>query len=273
MEYRTIWRLKCLGMIAASTLFGGSESLSTAQTVNSQPTAQWKGANVARTRRSSASSPSRSSERDLFGCGVLPQGRDSAISSRAYTTDGLPDSFFREVGEVSRRIGCRSRDLLAVMMRESGLRADARNRVGNAVGLIQFLPGTLARLGWLETPEEFRALNADEQLPWIEKFLRPSSRYNLNSAGRIYQAIFMPASLRTVTDNDTTLIDRYRDAERYQRNRGMDIDGDGRITVGDLQQTLDRMSLSASWRAIEDRLTQNAPEQALQTAGITASEP
>jgi hypothetical protein len=168
---------------------------------------------------------------------------------------GLTDSFFRGVIDLSTRLNCDPRDLLAVLMRESSLRPDAWNRSSNAVGLAQFLPSTLNRLGWTGTADQFRALSAEEQLPYVERFLLPSSSYGLYSAGRIYQAIFMPASLRTAASDDAAIIDkRGAFADRYQRNRGLDLDGDGRITVGELQQSIEIVFRSPKWRPIEDRL-------------------
>jgi len=169
--------------------------------------------------------------------------------------DGISDSFLLRAVEASRSLGCRPADLLAVMMRESSLRADAWNRSSNAVGLIQFLPSTLARLGWNGTPEEFRSLRAEEQLPWVERFLRPSSQYGLDTAGRVYQAVFMPSSLRIAGSGDTVLVDSHGvNGDRYQRNRGLDIDGDGRITVGELQQAVERCCTSGAWQAVAARL-------------------
>ena len=118
------------------------------------------------------------------------------------------------------------------MMRESRVDPQARNPNSGAVGLIQFLPSTLARLGWAGTPDDFRALSAEEQLPWVKKFLLPSTRYGLGDAARVYQAIFMPASLRLGAGPQTALIDsKGVYADRYQPNRPLDIDGDGRITI------------------------------------------
>lgn len=205
-------------------------------------------------------------ERDSYemrpGAHGLPEQEDARINPGVSRTSrgaqtGLPDSFFRAIRSLCLRLNCEPRDLLGVMMRESGLRPDAWNRSSNAVGLVQFLPSTLARLEWDGTPEQFRALSAEEQLPFVERFLRASSSYNLNSAGRIYQAIFMPASLRTATSDDSALIDRRGvNADRYQRNRGLDLDGDGRITVGELQQSIEVVFNSAKWQPIEDRLAE-----------------
>lgn len=194
--------------------------------------------------------PSRHAPRGFRNQSATAGRRDGSAGS-----DGLTDAFFRGAIEISGRLGCSPRDLLAVMMRESLIEARARNATSGAVGLIQFLPGTLRSLGWTGTSEEFRALGATEQLPWVEKFLRPSSRYGLTTPARVYQAIFMPASLRLGAVETTALIaKRGIYADRYSRNRPLDIDGDGRITVGELQQAIDVCCTSAAWQEVERRL-------------------
>ncbi len=190
---------------------------------------------------------------------ALPS-RGGATVSRSRRLGGAGctnESFLRETIEISARIGCRPHDLLAVMMRESGLRADAQNGASRAVGLLQFLPGTLESLGWNGTPESFRALDAREQLPWVERFLSPSSQYGLGSAARVYQAVFMPASLRLPASGQTVLIDRRGiNANRYRRNRALDFNGDGKITVMELQQAVELSCRTAAWQEVESRLTE-----------------
>lgn len=197
--------------------------------------------------------PSRHAPRGFRGSAA--PGRTAADPAVSGVPNRLPDSFFSSIVGVSRRLGCHPRDLLAVMMRESRINPRAHNRASNAGGLIQFLPGTLATLGWTGSPEGFRALNAEEQLAWVEKFLAPSSRYGLETSARVYQAIFMPASLRMDAQSATILIDKKGvHADRYARNRPLDINRDGRITVGELQKAIAVCCRGADWQKIEGRL-------------------
>ena len=66
-----------------------------------------------------------------------------------------------------------ARNMACVMMAESGVYAAAHNPNGHASGLIQFMPDTLARLGWNEGHEAFRRLSATEQLPFVRAYYRP----------------------------------------------------------------------------------------------------
>ena len=71
-------------------------------------------------------------------------------------TDDLTDAFFDDIIDLCGRLRIDAMDLLGVMMAESNVKANAKNPTSNASGLIQFLPSTLAHLGWTGTPESFR---------------------------------------------------------------------------------------------------------------------
>ncbi len=219
---------------------------------------------------------SRHASRGLRSRQFVSGSRDATVGGRSAETDGLSNTFLHGAIEVSHRLGCNPRDLLAVMMRESHINAHAQNRFSSATGLIQFLPSTLTHLGWPGSAESFRELSAEEQLPWVEKFLMPSSHYGLGTAARVYQAVFMPASLRLGASADTALIDRRGIcADRYQRNRPLDIDGDGRITVRELQQAIDRCCQSPAWQEVERRfqLVEAGGEVAAAPAEVTNRSP
>ncbi|HLJ57195.1 MAG TPA: transglycosylase SLT domain-containing protein [Chthonomonadaceae bacterium] len=185
----------------------------------------------------------------------LPSRHRSDSDDDTSAIDDLPDPFFRAVIDASSRLRCRPRDLLAIMMRESGVNPAAHNRSSGAVGLIQFLPGTLSDIGWHDGASAFRELDAAEQIPWIEKFLRPWSHYGLGSTARLYQAIFLPISLRDHASASSTLISRDgKYADWYARNRQLDLNGDGRITVSELQQAIRASCRSEAWREAGRRL-------------------
>jgi hypothetical protein len=46
-------------------------------------------------------------------------------------------------------------------------------------------------------------------------------------------------------------------ADAYAANRGLDMDGDGAITVGDLTARTDRMRQGGRWEALTARLAAN----------------
>lgn len=169
-------------------------------------------------------------------------------------TDDLSDAFFQGVADISDALGCAPTDLLGVMMAESNVRADAHNATTNASGLIQFLPSTLRGVGYGGSPESFRALDAADQLPYVEEFFQPYAKYGLNSAGRVYQAVFFPKSLEMGSSPDTMIAEQGGvNSDVYARNSGLDVDHTGQITVGDLQKAIERKLTSNRWREIAER--------------------
>ena len=153
------------------------------------------------------------------------------------------------------RLQCDPLDLLGVMMAESNVTANARNATSDASGLIQFLPSTLTHLGWRGTPAQFRQLNADQQLGYVEAYFQPYVHSGLNSAARVYQAVFLPSSLALGSGFGIVIAQRGGvNSIVYDRNRGLDANFDGRITVGELQQAIERHFNSPRWQEIAQRL-------------------
>ena len=170
-------------------------------------------------------------------------------------TDDLSDQFFQDILDVSDRIQCDALDMLGVMMAESAVKAGARNATSNAGGLIQFLPSTLAHLGWSSTPDAFRRLSADEQLPYVEAYFQPYVHFGLDSAARVYQVVFLPSSLPLGSNMNTVIAQRGGvNSAVYNRNRGLDVNFDGSITVGELQLAIERHYNSPRWQEITQRL-------------------
>src|SRR5205807_2362594 len=118
-------------------------------------------------------------------CANGPEG----MNAIAPLTSDLSDAFFRGVVDLCGRLRIDPFDLLGVMLAESQVRADAWNARTDAGGLIQLLPSALADVGWAGPTEEFRRLNAAEQLPYVEAYLQPYVHFGLGSAARLYQVV------------------------------------------------------------------------------------
>ena len=174
-------------------------------------------------------------------------------------TDDLSDRFFADILDVADRLQLNALDLLGVMMAESNVKANAHNASSNASGLIQFLPSTLQRVGWTDTPEEFRQLSADDQLPYVQSYFQPYVHFNLDTAARVYQVVFLPSSLSLGSSMDTVIVEQGGvNSSAYPGNRGLDTNNDGAITVGELQQAIDRHHNSPRWQEIAARLNDAA---------------
>ena len=170
-------------------------------------------------------------------------------------TDDLSDRFFSGILDVGDRLQLDALDLLGVMMAESNVKASAHNANSDASGLIQFLPSTLRGLGWTGSTQQFRRLTAEDQLQYVERYFQPYAHFNLNTAARVYQVVFLPSSLSLGSSMDTVIVQQGGvNSGAYAGNKGLDTDNDGAITVGELQQAIERHQTSARWREIEARL-------------------
>lgn len=166
----------------------------------------------------------------------------------------LTDEFFRKLKQTCSRLGCTPEDLLGVMESESGVKPSAQNPNGKATGLIQFMPDTLAGLGWRGGPDEFKTLGAEQQLSFVEKYFSPHISQGLTSAGRLYQATFLPATLPGSEESTVIAAPEGPNASAYKANQLLDTNRDGKITVRDLTARIDLVRRGARWEALSGRL-------------------
>lgn len=178
-------------------------------------------------------------------------------------THDLDDHFFFRVEEVADDLLARPRDMLAVMMSESGISATAWNdnpkslppeKRWNASGLIQFMPATLTGLGWPAGHAAFRRLSATEQLTWVERYYRPYRGY-LSSIGALYTATFLPALLKHASDPSFVLTAKAGPLGwAYAPNASFDANHDYAITVGELEDAVCRNCHGPRWAEVLRRL-------------------
>ena len=152
----------------------------------------------------------------------------------------LTDNFYQKVVDIAQKIQCDPNDLMAVMNAESGLKADAVNKASNATGLIQFMPATARELG--TTVDELRNMSALEQLDYVEKYLSNAKniRFGKNEkldAGELYALTYLPARA-----NRSVLAKSHE--KYYTWNRGLDLNGDGKITKAELAQRVQDKQVS-----------------------------
>ncbi len=170
----------------------------------------------------------------------------------------LRDLFFIRWIDMCDRLHIDPFDLIRVAFSEAGVRAAAHNPNGHASGLIQFMPDTLLGLGWTKGHEAFRQLDAAEQVPWVERYMRPHASWCLSDA-LCYVAVFLPAlgAKAAAQGNEYVLCGaRGPLAWAYGANKVLDRDKNGSITVGDLGQQLASQCSGARWDAILWRLRQ-----------------
>lgn len=189
----------------------------------------------------------------------------------------LTDTFFLRWVNMAARLRVDAIDLMRVAFAESGVRAGAHNPKGDASGLIQFMPATLSGLGWTRGHAAFRALPAEDQVPYVERYYRPYAHW-VTSDALAYVATFLPALGPGAARHGHEYILCARDpahlshhpeilrrtlVQAYNWNPVLDkikLDGtqgkDGIITVGDLAEHLRRSCRGTRYDAILFRLRQ-----------------
>jgi Transglycosylase SLT domain len=127
--------------------------------------------------------------------------------------------------------------LMALMNSESAgtFRADERNSLSGATGLIQFMPKTARDLG--TTTDYLASLTNVQQLAWVDKYIAYTMKYlgisKIKDYDDLYLLIFWPAA---VGQKDNYVIAK-PDTITYRQNKGVDIKGnkDGTLTVSDFK--------------------------------------
>ena len=165
-----------------------------------------------------------------------------------YTSD-IGNDFFPKLEVIATRLRASSLDMLSVMFSESSCRATAHNdnpktlppeKRWNASGLIQFMPATLAKLGWTKGHAAFRQLTATEQLPWVERYYSPYVQH-LGTVAGLYLATFLPALIRHATEPNFVLTAKGGPLGwAYTPNASLDANGDLAITVNELELAVHR---------------------------------
>lgn len=165
-------------------------------------------------------------------------------------TADLPDEFFAGLKQIANELEFEPVFALDVMWAESGIKPDAKYRVppNKATGLIGFVG--LRELGAapdnsLESHDDFARTSAVYQLQFARKFWSPM-KGRVQSAANLYQYNFIPLSLERGTSDDVVVAAsdgtgyRGQEAMFFRANKGLDVDGDGAITVGDLGAYLEK---------------------------------
>lgn len=185
----------------------------------------------------------------------------------------LDSNFYQRLLQLSNKVGMKPEDILNVMAVESGLDPSAHNKNGNASGLVQIMPRYLKGLGFKGTHEEFRQTSAADQLDFVEKLILNMMKINggpLTSAAQYYVGNFLPVALKLPgirQGNLNTIIVSKNPEEPhlpnisvqtemkfYNANAGLDYDRDGNITLGDIQNVLNKAKSKSSYQKAVNEL-------------------
>src|ERR1039457_390655 len=179
----------------------------------------------------------------------------------------INQQFSEKLNQISQDVGMDPRDLLLCMYLESGVDSTQVNHVsGQAKGLIQFMPDTLRGLG---VPEHqintFNKVPALEQLDYVKKYIQSKMSYagrSFKSASEYYVANFWPVALKKwhgqdpIANKDVVVVDRRssngHERNAYEENAGLDVNKDGKITVGDITLYLLKVYKSTGYQKMLD---------------------
>ncbi len=180
-----------------------------------------------------------------------------------YTKD-ISDDFFPKMKAIAEMLGADPLHMMAVMYSESGCSAKAHNdnpknlepeKRWNASGLIQFMPPTLHGLGYRAGHAAFRALTATQQLDYVAKYYS-QFKGKLGSIAALYVATFLPAL--TANAADPAFVLTAKGGVRgwaFGPNAAFDADGNGQITVKELDDAVQRNCKGNRWAELKARLT------------------
>ena len=195
-------------------------------------------------------------------------------------TAHLPDQFFADVAQVARDFQAKGAtitpaDLLGVFLVESDVHPTALNSLGFA-GLNQLGKAQRAATGFVGEAEDFAALSAVAQLPFVRKYFELNVKSfaggdwsKLADAGSLYLMNFEPARMAHADDSSFVLASRSpgddgsaaftaaHPGDVYAQNRGLDVGKKGWIEVGDMAKVVAGKEAAnpAYWAELNARLS------------------
>ncbi len=148
------------------------------------------------------------------------------------------DADYRALADTARSLNMKWDDLLAVMYSETWPRLEpsSRNPAG-AVGLIQFTTGGGFSEAELET---IVRLPPTGQMPYVRRYFGKWGNRSYPNAGSIYAFVFTPGRALSRGIHSESVMAASPEGF-YENNKILDVNKDGRITVGDLQANIDRL--------------------------------
>lgn len=155
--------------------------------------------------------------------------------------DKVSDDFKRKVIDIAGNLGTDPNYLLAVMSFETGhsFSPSVRNKASGATGLIQFMPKTAQSLG--TTTDKLAAMTAERQLDFVETYFQPY-KGKLNNIEDCYMAVLWPKAVGK--PNHYVLFSA--GSSSYKLNKGLDRDGDGKVTKAEAASKVAALLIGAS---------------------------
>ena len=162
------------------------------------------------------------------------------LSGRSKDLIGGNKQFLSGIQKIADKHNIKAAELLGLIASESSFKGDALNETSGAGGFIQFKPEIAKEFG--TSVDDIRKMSLVDQLPLIDRYLSKNLPKNATTS-QLYGSVFMPSYADRGPDFQLLGSgDQFDDGEkinstiraRYERNSGLDLDGDGFISVGEL---------------------------------------
>lgn len=149
--------------------------------------------------------------------------------------ENVDEAFKEKVVQIAADLKTDPNFLMAVMSFETGgsFSPSVRNKFTNATGLIQFMPATAKGLG--TTIEALAKMSQLRQLDFVEMHFKPF-RNRLKTLEDAYMAVLMPVAIGKGADH----VLFKKPSKGYSQNSGLDLNGDGVITVAEAAERVRR---------------------------------
>lgn len=147
-------------------------------------------------------------------------------------------TFSEKVHEVAEKLDVPPEWLMAIMYSESRFHAGIKNHKGSgATGLIQFMPATARDMG--TTTRELGHMPPEKQLNYVYKYFRNvRKKYgDFRSLTDCYLAVLYPRAL----NQDICYALYAKPSVAYRRNKGLDENKDGQVTISDISRRMQRL--------------------------------
>ncbi len=162
------------------------------------------------------------------------------LSGKSKDLIGGNKQFLSGIQKIADKHNIKAAELLGLIASESSFKGDALNETSGAGGLIQFKPEIAKEFG--TSVDDIRKMSLVDQLPLIDRYLSKNLPKNATTS-QLYGSVFMPSYADKGPDFQLLGSgDQFDDGEKinstiraiYERNSGLDLDGDGFISVGEL---------------------------------------
>jgi len=157
--------------------------------------------------------------------------------------------FRNKVIDISEKLDIEPSWLMAVMYTESRFDTRIKNARGSgATGLIQWMPSTLKGDKYGMTTSELADLSHLQQLDLVYRYLSQVQRAHgkFDNLTETYIAVVRPATLDTKDDMCSILFEK--GTRKYKLNSVLDLNGDGLVTISDIDKKMQSMYHTAYFR-------------------------